>query len=100
MSENSSYVTTAGDIKRLKNEEENIRTHLISAGDEEILRGLNRIDEFFDTSIMYVEIPRETYPTKIGGADLKLSKIPRLTQIRIEVKTEILNATESTIAMI
>jgi hypothetical protein len=53
MSEISSYVTAVEDIKRLKNEEEQIHTYSISVGDEEILHGLKHIDGFFDTSIMY-----------------------------------------------
>ena len=87
----ASYFVTAGDLKRLKDEEHIIGSRLKSIKQDAMVKKITRVDEFLDTSTMYIGIPHETYPSKIAGSDLNLGNIPDSTPVRIETKIERIN---------
>jgi hypothetical protein len=98
--EMSSFFITAGDIKRLKDEAHVISSHLKSIKQDEMANKIIQANEFLNTSVMYIGIPHETYPSKITGSDLKLGELSALTPIRIETKIESINDTIKSVTSI
>jgi len=96
----TSFFATAGDIKRLREEGSIIVSHLKSIKKDEMANKIIRVNEFLDTSVMYVGIPHETYPSKIAGSDLKLGDIPDPTPVRIETKKGRVNDTIESVSAI